>query len=393
MKILWFPKLQFDIDRLHITTWREMSREMNGLGHTLRLAVAGRNTNGDFGSVYIPIFIIPKKFFRIISFWICGFFQFIVHCFKMLPDAVIFDVFTVWFSLPLIFLPKPVRPILIIDNRTPVYLEEYHTRFNTFLMQSYTKFSFAYCKAFFDGITVITEHYRDYVCKTYGYQAARVGVWTSGVNTERFSPERFVSEPRPDFLKGKFVLMQHGEISHVRGIFKTLRALNMIDKPDICLMLVGDVMRGKAAREHIFKELADTDTGKHLHLLPPVSNSEIPRFISYCDCAIMAYPNIKYWNNNNPIKLVEYLSMAKPIICTDMWTFRKVMQDSPCAVYVKDNDPKRLMEAILFCYKNKELVRRYGAEGRKIALASYSWKRQAMNLVDFIGILKKKRKA
>jgi glycosyltransferase involved in cell wall biosynthesis len=387
MKILWFAKLQFDIDRLHITTWREMSREINGLGHTLRLAVAGRNTNGDFGSVHIPIFVIPKKYLRIISFWIFGFFQFIVHYFKMMPDAVIFDIYTVWFSLPLIFLPRRVRPRLIIDNRTPVYLEEYHTRSNTFLMKSYSKYTFAYCRAFFDGISVITEHYKDYVCKTYGFASGRVGVWTSGVNTERFSPDRFVAQPRPASLKDKFVLMQHGEISHVRGIFKTLRALNMIDRDDICLMLIGDVMRGKAARERIFKELADTDTGRHLQIFPPVANSEIPRFISYCDCAIMAYPNIKYWNNNNPIKLIEYLSMAKPVICTDMWTFRKVMQDSPCAIYVKDNDPRLLVEAILFAYNNKDRIRENGKSGREIALGSYSWRHQATNLINFINSL------
>ena len=41
MKILWFPRLQYDVDRLHLVTWKEMAKALEQQGHAVRVAVAG----------------------------------------------------------------------------------------------------------------------------------------------------------------------------------------------------------------------------------------------------------------------------------------------------------------------------------------------------------------
>lgn len=41
VKILWFPRLQYDVDRLHLVTWLEMARELERRGHEVHVAVAG----------------------------------------------------------------------------------------------------------------------------------------------------------------------------------------------------------------------------------------------------------------------------------------------------------------------------------------------------------------
>lgn len=393
MKILWFPRLQFDTDRLHITTWREMAREINCAGHTLRIAVAGKNTNGDFGSNYISIPIVRVKFLRILSFWVNGFGKFVKHLIEMLPDAVILDVFTIWFGLLLLCIPRSRRPLIVVDNRTPVYIEKYQSARSARLMLWYSRLCFAFCRRHFDGMTVITDYYREYLARSFRFDSGRVGVWNSGVNTDRFDPALFSGTPRPDFLRGKFVLMQHGEISHGRGIFQTIEALNIIGRDDICLLLVGGVVRGEKARQETFAEIAQADRGGRVHIVGPVSHSRIPEYVSFCDCAVMPYPKIEYWNNNNPIKLVEYLSMARPVICTDMWTFRAVMGDAPCAVYVQDNDPAKVAEAIMRCVRHRDELAAWGREGRRIALERYSWEKQAARLVDFLEALRRPARA
>ena len=40
MKILWFPRLQYDVDRLHLVTWKEMAQALERQGHDVRVAVA-----------------------------------------------------------------------------------------------------------------------------------------------------------------------------------------------------------------------------------------------------------------------------------------------------------------------------------------------------------------
>ena len=393
MKILWFPRLQFDIDKLHITTWREMCSKIKSLGHHVEIAIAGRQNNEEiFKGKYICIPIIRMKFLRILSFWITGFLKFIITYFKFNPNVVILDLFTIWFSLPLIFIPPQKRPLIIVDNRTPIHnltSQESTMRDNVF--KFYTRLSYLYCKFFLNGMTVITSYYKQNVCKNFKFDFSAVGVWGSGVDTDKFLPQKHKNSNRPSFLKDKFVLMQHGEISYNRGLFETVEAMSMIDKENVCLVLIGTAIGGSKARDDILLLIKKLNLEENVFVLPPVPHAEIPKYISYCDCAIMAYPNIEYWNNNNPIKLLEYLAMGKVVICTDMWTFKEVMGNKNCAYYLKDNSPECIAEAINMCYQNRELLEKWGKEGVETVNGRYTWQKQAKNLLDFIEHLKSKQ--
>jgi glycosyltransferase involved in cell wall biosynthesis len=389
MKILWFPRLQFDIDKLHITTWHEMCRELeHGWGHDIKIAIAGKPCSYAFGKSYIPVFIIRKKFFRILTFWIVGFVKFMYHCFKFNPDVVILDIYTVWFSIPFAILSKKRRMSIIVDNRAPFYdIIPYKQTWSDKFIKLYTKFSYKYCRYFLDGMTVITDYYKQYVCNHFGFKPCFIGVWGSGANINIFSPEKVKAYTKPDFLKDKFVLMQHGEIGYNRGALETVEAIRLVNNEEIVLVLVGD----GAAKLEILHKIKIFNLEKRVYFLPIIPYSEVPIYISYCNCAIMAYPNIEYWNNNNPIKLCEYFAMGKVVICTDMWTFRNAGGNRKCVYYIKQNDAKTIAKAINYCYKNKEYLDEWGREGIKIVKENFTWYKQAKNLLDFINLSVKRK--
>jgi len=97
----------------------------------------------------------------------------------------------------------------------------------------------------------------------------------------------------------------------------------------------------------------------------------------------MAYPDIEYWNNNNPIKLLEYLAMGKVVICTNMWTFRDVIDNKKCGYYIPDNQPKTIANAINACYENRKLLDEWGKEGIEIIKKRFTWNKQAERLYKF----------
>jgi glycosyltransferase involved in cell wall biosynthesis len=411
MKILWFPRLQFDIDRLHITTWVEMCRQMDKSGHEVKIAVVGMDANARFQKGLIDLPVIRVKFLRIMSFWVFGFIKFIINFLKFHPDLIILDAYSIWFSFPFVFIPRRLKPLIIMDNRTPIYVaasysiskkgsvtearKQYNSKFgrseSSFLIKVtrfYTMIAYFYSRHFLDGITVITDYYKQQICRGFKFDPIAVGVWGSGVDTEKFDPSKFDPKKRPDFLKDKFVLMQHGEISDRRGVFETVKAVNLIEKDDICLFLLGDVVRGKLAKNNILNEIERLDRHKRVYILPQVSHEAVAEYINYCDCACMAYPDIDYWNLNNPIKLIEYLSMGKFIMCTDMWTFRDTIGDSKCAYYLKDNSPETIARAIDYCYKNRSYLSAWGRDGINIAKRKYTWEKQAQRLIDFSQRLK-----
>lgn len=390
MKILWFPRLQFDIDKFHITTWREMCKELKHLDNDVRIAIGGPYDKDVFDKDYIPVPIIRVKFLRILSFWICGFFQFIIQYLIFKPDLVILNQLTTWFSLPLIFLPKRWRALIVVDSRSPLY-NQYVAKpgLRDVVFKIYTRLSYLYCKHCLDGITVITSYYRKKICQDLKIAPSFVGVWTSGVDVARFSPDKYVGNVRPSFLEGKFVVMQHGQLSYNRGLIETVKALAKME--GVCLVLVGGVIKNDTVEDEILKLSKLFHLEERVYIIPPVPHEDIPRYISYCDCAIMAYPDIDYWNYNNPIKLLEYLAMGKVVIATDMWTFREVLGDKRCGYYIKENSPECIVDAIKYCFNNRGLLQEWGKEGIDIANERYTWRKQAKNLLDFAAMVKSKR--
>ena len=387
MKILWFPRLQFDIDKLHMTTWREMCRELEqGWKCDVRIAIAGKPSGNIFNQDYIPIFIIRKKILRLLTFWIFGYARFIYYCFVFKPDVVILDIFTTWFSIPFSILPKRKMSI-IVDNRTPFYNIFPNKRtWEDRIMEFYIKLSYRYCKYFLDGMTVITDYYKQYVCSHFGFSPSSIGVWGSGADIDIFSPEKVSACRRPDFLRGKFVLMQHGEIGYNRGALETVEAMKLVNKEDIALVFIGDGY----AKPEILQMIKRLNLGGRVYFLPIIPYPEVPMHISYCDCAIMAYPDMEYWNNNNPIKLFEYLAMGKLVICTDILTFRNVTGNRRCVRYIKQNDAETIAGAINYCYENRGSLGVWGREGIEIVRENFTWRRQSGNLLSFIEKLRKK---
>jgi glycosyltransferase involved in cell wall biosynthesis len=98
----------------------------------------------------------------------------------------------------------------------------------------------------------------------------------------------------------------------------------------------------------------------------------------------MAYPDIDYWKVNNPIKLLEYLSMEKPVIVRDMVTFRSVVSAQEGAMFIDDNDPLTIADAICKAQTDANLLRVKAWKGREIVIQRYTWDQQAFKLDTFL---------
>lgn len=391
MRILWFPRLQMDIDKLHITTWREMCSELRSQGHTVQIAIAGKPIPGIFDAPYIHIPTIRVKFLRLTTFWAFGFMKFLNAYLRFRPDVVILDIFSIGFGLIAFASGHRRRSTIVLDNRTPFYNDtsEKLTLQDVFF-RVYTRLAYRYCMLLGGALTTITEYYKKTLCREFGIPAVRIGVWGSGADIAKFNPHNYDHCENRFPWKEKFVVMMHGTITYNRGIFETIRAMSLIKEEDIAFVIIGSAVNDKRLDREIDGLIDKLMVSDRVHRVGSVAYNEVPRYLNSADCAIMAYPNIEYWNNNNPIKLLEYLSMGKVIICTDMWTFRDVCGTNRCAVYIKDNEPKTIADAISWCYKNRDNLKEWGKEGINIIKERFTWKRQAESLAKFIRDIKER---
>lgn len=356
-----------------------MCRELELIGCKVKVAVTGNDPDNILERECIRVYEIKIKVLRLLSYWIYGYAKFIYNFIKLKPDLVILDIYSIWFSIPFVFLRRR-KTVFIIDDRTPRYSRASNkSSLRGRVVRMYTKLSYKFCKQFLNGMTVITDYYKEFVHKNFDFPYSMMDVWGSGVDLNKFFPQKNSELERPPFLKDKFVVMQHGEFSNNRGILETIEAISLMKREDVFLMFIGDGMM----KNEMLQKIERLGIENRVKLIPPVSHSEIPKYIGYSDCAIMAYPDIEYWNNNNPIKLLEYLAVGKVVICTDMWTFRTVGGNRRCVYYIKDNSPNKIATAIESLYENKDLLSAWADEGVGAVREKYTWHSHAKTILDF----------
>lgn len=377
MKILWFARLYADIDRFHLTTWREMGRCLREQGHEVQIALAGPGAESEPG--FFPVPASRHSGFRMVSFWRAGRAEFRRRMRDFDPDAVILDVYTFWFAGG-----KgrgKTRPRIILDNRTPVYHASedasaiVRALFKPYLRRCYTRVGRS-----FSGVTAINEFYRNLLVREYGFDPATIGVWGSGFDPVRFFPGDGRKALRPSEGKGRFVILQHGELSWNRGLLESVEAMRFVKSADVVLHFVGDGPARPALQALVDKYAL----GDKVFLKPAVPYGEIPDIIRSADCGLMAYPAGVYWNANNPIKLLEYLACGKPVIVTAMDTFRSVLGERGRAVVIDDNAPARIAAGIDECRWRLGADPEWGRENAVLARADHTWARQAERLAEFL---------
>jgi glycosyltransferase involved in cell wall biosynthesis len=125
----------------------------------------------------------------------------------------------------------------------------------------------------------------------------------------------------------------------------------------------------------------------NVKLLGAVAYEDIPYYIALCDLGIIPFPPLIWWRVSNPLKLLEYLAMAKPVVLTDIEAHRQVIGTAKCGIFMPDNDPLSIKYAIMSAYKCREDLSRYGRFGRTIVRDKYSWSSQVQALMNYLARL------
>jgi glycosyltransferase involved in cell wall biosynthesis len=227
--------------------------------------------------------------------------------------------------------------------------------------------------------------------KQYDLDAQKIGVWTSGVSTDLFDSKKYYKKGQnlkaKSGLSNKFIIFYHGAFSTTRGLIETVNAFKEIKtkQPDIVLFLLGT---GPAVS--ILKDLVQTESlQENVIIHSPVAHSEVPPYIAMADVCIIPLPNYPHWRSQSPLKLLEYLSMEKPVILTDIPAHVAVVNENPCGIFMHSTDPHEIANTILETYKNKEKLSAMGKTGKKIITANFTWGKVASDLNDYLVTLKK----
>ena len=192
-----------------------------------------------------------------------------------------------------------------------------------------------------------------------------------------YPPVDFVNRkfPTREPDDGVFRMVYVGGINEIRGIGKTLDALDLITDTPVEFHLAGNISGRELARR------IESHPRVVYHGVLPWER--VNGVIARADVGLVLFqpvPAFKYYPGENIIKLWEFLGLGLPVIISDFPRLKKLIEDLGSGIAVDSADPSAIAAAIRQLRDQPELRRRLGANGRNSVLRERNWDGEARKL-------------
>ena len=169
------------------------------------------------------------------------------------------------------------------------------------------------------------------------------------------------------------VIGYSGSLSPIEGIpilLNVVRAMHE-DFPQLRLLILG-TKQNPGQGDEIGDLIKELGLDEKVFFIQPVTHSKVPEFLSACD--ILCAPKIDCKVNRaaNPIKVVEYLSMDIPTVCSSIGELPFIINDGINGFLVKPGDEFELRSKLAWIMSNPERSREIADNGRRTIIERYS---------------------
>jgi glycosyltransferase involved in cell wall biosynthesis len=208
-----------------------------------------------------------------------------------------------------------------------------------------------------------------------GVDRSRIEVIPNGINLHEFDISVDAAGVRRSLdLSGRFVLGFTGFVRPWHGLDQVIDFIADANRPDLFLLVVGDGPARDALTEHARKR----GVQDQVHFTGIVDRSEVPSYLAAFDVALQpaATPYA------SPLKLFEYLAMARPIVAPNQPNLAEVLVDGQNALLFEPGDRASLFAALERIVSDAELRTRLSAAARQtIFERGLTWTRNAERVI------------
>ena len=219
-----------------------------------------------------------------------------------------------------------------------------------------------------DAIICPSNVTRDYIA-SLGLDRKLVTVIPNGV-----SPSDFSSSPLP-LRDGRVpTLLYIGTLADWQGLEVVIKALpKILEQLPVRLQIVG---RGRSRqRKFLSKQIRKLGVEENVVIQPGVPHHAVPTLISEADICIapLSLNDRNVTQGACPIKILEYMASARPLIASNMPIVRELVREDMDALLFSPSDPDDLARQVLLLLKDFELSQRLAASASERALTKFTW--------------------
>lgn len=221
-----------------------------------------------------------------------------------------------------------------------------------------------FTERYVDRFIVVSESLRKKLVEKHHISSEKIVKISNGVETDLFQPGGTDAKKkiaREFKLPEKAVLVGSiGRIVWQKGMKYLIQAIKEMDEKqgirDVRCLIVGE----GELRSILEKEARDL--GLEGRVVFTGFRQDIRDILSALDIFVM--PSIR---EGQPIVLLEAMSMAKPIVCTDIEGINETVDDGSTGILVPPKDPAALSGAVISLLKDRAKADKMAEQAREVA--------------------------
>ena len=219
-----------------------------------------------------------------------------------------------------------------------------------------------------DAIICPSNVTRDYIA-SLGISRKLVTVIPNGVSSSDFSPS-----PLPPREGRVSVILYIGTLADWQGLDIVIKALpKILEQKNVRLQVVG---RGRSRQRKILsKQIRKLGLEGSVSVQPAVPHHEIPALIAEADICVapLGLNDRNVTQGACPIKVLEYMAAARPLVASNMPIVRELVREDVDALLFSPNDPDDLARQILALLNDEALSKQLADSASKRALSKFTW--------------------
>ena len=188
-----------------------------------------------------------------------------------------------------------------------------------------------------------------------------------GKDTNRFNPDKFsVEKSREKYgLSNYKILMFPGTVRPHKGIEDVLKAMDLLNRHDLKLVLVGGRIIEDSYVDKLIKKW------QHWIIkLPQQPMDKMPEIIAAADIIVVPQQLTTTSQAQFPIKLTDGMAMAKPILATKVGDIPEILGET--GYLIDPGCPEQLADKINWIFDNLEEAKEKAQKARKHCIKTYS---------------------
>ena len=230
---------------------------------------------------------------------------------------------------------------------------------------------------FADHVIVTNESYKRIAMDRGRVPESLITIVRNGIELSRL--DGTIEPDRRLRAMGKTIIGYVGVMAIQDGVDYLLRALYHLvyglGRTDFHCILIG----GGDAWEKLKAQARELGLEAHVQFMGFIFGEELRRYLSAADICVDSAPSNPYSDRSTMFKIMEYMSLGKPIVVFDLPEHRFTAQHA--AVYVPANDEREFARALTYLMDDSKRRASLGVFGSRRIKTQLAWDFSVPNLL------------